>query len=128
MTDLAVHLAPSLVPMADGSWRPTYHSSRSEALELMFGEAIRDVLVGWSKLQHLHLHVQDNDKKHGPEWWCSAIRERLREVASVVAVQVDHCRWILHLSNTLLTSRLNSDEPSILRGTYNYSTLWKGEN
>ncbi len=91
METLDIHLAPSLVPMADGLWRPTYRSSRMEAIELMFGEGAKSVLSSWPSLQHLSIHLQDNDRDHGPTWWCNALRDSLGDVARAMTVRVDYC-------------------------------------
>ncbi|PIL32573.1 hypothetical protein GSI_05276 [Ganoderma sinense ZZ0214-1] len=106
METLDIHLAPSLLPTEDGLWRPTYRSSRTEAIELMFGEGTKSVLSSWHSLKTLIVHLQDNDSDHGAAWWCNTLRDSLGDVAHAMTVQVDYY------------------DPSVSRGRYVYDTVW----
>ena len=91
---ITLRLAPSLQPVKEGRWQFRYHSSRSAAIDIMFGRATRELLMSWplENLQALYLHIVDNcSEDHDATWWHGAISSRLGgDVPCGLTVNVDH--------------------------------------
>ena len=129
MHSISIQLAPTLEQDKEGIWSFTYHSTRERAVDLLFGEDIRDIFTSGPlvNLTLLRVHVQENSLEHGPEWWCQTLRERLGPVPKDIRVHVDYCT-----SPSLLTISANAynrascraDAPEVSRGQYSYEQLW----
>ena len=129
MHTISIQLAPTLEQDKEGIWCFTYHSTRERAVDLLFGEDIRDIFMSGPlvNLALLRVHVQENSSKHGPAWWSQTLRERLGTVPREIRVHVDYCT-----SPSLLTISANAydrascraDAPEVSRGRYSYEKLW----